>query len=376
LIIQVCIAPEESQGGLYRYISDFASIAPAMTVALRSDNASMPRAGERVIGVGKLGLVPYRRNLPAHVESPLTAAIEGASHVVCHSLYRGHVATLAAICRARGVPYSVVAHGMLDPWTLGRYRWLKKIWFQRGGRDAIEAATHLLFTTSREMEKAMPAVPRAQPTLLRPAVAPFADRGEQARRRARAALGVDADVRLLIWIGRFDRMKRPLETFRAFARSRPSRTVLAVAGFPATVQGSAIQRELAAVGPMVRYLGPVTGDRRRDLFSAADGFVSFSFRENFGYSFAEALAHGLPCLVSSGHDLLADITGHSVGWIADAATDRWSDCFTAFDSATDDLLARIGAMNAAWAREHLSVDRMRRAITSLLAPADQRTVFA
>jgi glycosyltransferase involved in cell wall biosynthesis len=376
LIIQVCIAPEESQGGLYRYISDFASIAPATTVALRSGNSTPPRAGERVVGVGRLGLTPYRLHLPARAASRLAAAIEGASHVVCHSLYRGHVASLAAICRSRGVPYSVVAHGMLDPWTLGRYRWLKKTWLRRGGRHAIEAATHLLLTTSREMEKAMPEVPRARPTILPPAVAPFADRGEEARRKARAALGVGADVRLLIWIGRFDRMKRPLETFRAFARSRPSRTVLAVAGFPATVQGSAIQRELAAAGPMVRYLGPVTGDRRRDLFSAADGFVSFSFRENFGYSFAEALAHGLPCLVSSGHDLLADIAGHSVGWIADAATDQWSECFTAFDTASDAALACVGAMNAAWAREHLSVDRMRRAIASLLAPADQRTVFA
>jgi glycosyltransferase involved in cell wall biosynthesis len=209
-------------------------------------------------------------------------------------------------------------------------------------------------------------VPGARPAILRPAVTPFADRRESARREARAELGIAADARLLIWIGRFDRMKRPLETFRAFARAQPTRTVLAVAGFPATVTEGQMRRELAGAGAMVRYLGPVTGKRRATLFSAADGFVSFSFRENFGYSFAEAMAHGLPCLVSAGHDLLADVSGHDVGWVAASAADRWSECFAAFDAASDDVLARIGERNAAWARDHLSVDRMRQSIAALM----------
>lgn len=369
MITQVCIAPDESQGGLYRYIADFAAVAPARTVALRRGTPRSAREGELSIGVGSLALTPYRLHLPARSTAALAEAIADASHVVCHSLYRGHLASLSSICRARGVPYSIVAHGMLDPWTLSRFRWLKQTWLRRGGRQAIESATHLLFTTSREMEKAMPEVPRARPAILRPAVSPFADRSEPARRAARSLLGIAADVRLLVWLGRFDRMKRPLETFRAFARSRPSRTVLAVAGFPASVREAAIRREIARAGSPIRYLGPVTGERRACLFSAADGFVSFSFRENFGYSFAEALAHGLPCLVSSGHDLLADISGHAVGWVADASPGRWSDCFAAFDAAADDTLASIGGMNAAWAREHLSVDRMQRSIAALLRPA-------
>lgn len=368
MITQVCIDPQESQGGLYRYITDFAAIAPAKTVAIR-EYASQPIRCDLSVSAGRLGLVPCRLHLPALATESLAEAIKGASHVVCHSLYRGHVATLASICQAHGIPYSVVAHGMLDPWTLGRYGWMKKTWLWRGGRQAIESAAHLLFTTSREMEKAMPAVPNARPAILRPAVTPFADRREPARREARAELGIAADARLLIWIGRFDRMKRPLETFRAFASARPTRTVLAVAGFPATVKEGAIRQELAGADSLVRYLGPVTGKRRESLFSAADGFVSFSFRENFGYSFAEAMAHGLPCIVSAGHDLLADVSGHDVGWVAESAADRWSECFAAFDAASDDLLAGIGERNAAWARDHLSVDRMRQSVAALMRVA-------
>ena len=157
--MQVCIEPEEKQGGLYRYVTDFAALAPAGTVALRRAAPPHPRPSEISIGVGTLGLTPYRRHVPALAAKALAEAIKNASHVVCHSLYRGHVTTLAEICRARSIPYSIVAHGMLDPWTLSRFRWLKEIWLRRGGRQAIESATHLLFTTSREMEKAMPAVP-------------------------------------------------------------------------------------------------------------------------------------------------------------------------------------------------------------------------
>lgn len=367
--MQVCIEPEETQGGLYRYVTDFAAVAHAGTVALRRAAPPHPRPGEISIVAGTLGLTPYRRHLPVLPGKALADAIKNASHVVCHSLYRGHVTTLAAICRTRSVPYSIVAHGMLDPWTLSRFRWLKETWLRRGGRQAIESASHLLFTTSREMEKAMAAVPGARPAILRPAVTPFADRREPARRAARAELGIAADARLLIWVGRFDRMKRPLETIRAFARARPTRTVLAVAGFPATITERKVRRELANADSMVRYLGPVTGKRRATIFSAADGFVSFSFRENFGYSFAEAMAHGLPCLVSGGHDLLADVSGHDVGWVAGSATDCWSECFRAFDAASDDMLAGIGQRNAAWARDHLSVDHMRQSIAALMRAA-------
>jgi glycosyltransferase involved in cell wall biosynthesis len=308
--------------------------------------------------------MPYRTHLPTRTRDALAAALDGSAHVVCHSLYRGHVACLAEICRSRGIGYSIVAHGMLDPWTLGRRRWLKQAWLRCGGRQAIESAAHLLFTSTREMQKAMHTVPLARAAILRPAVVSFADRSPAGRRAARARLGIDAGTRVLAWIGRFDPMKRPLETLRAFARSRPARTMLAVAGFPAAFGEDAIRQETRAAGPMVRYLGPVTGPARAELFSAADGFVSFSHRENFGYSFAEALAHGLPCLVSSGHDLLGDMTDHSVGWIADS-TDQWSGCFAAFDAAGDDALADIGRDNAAWVADHLSVAGMRRSIRNL-----------
>lgn len=368
MIVQVCIAPAESQGGLYRFIRDFAAIAPARTVALCGGRTPYPGNDLSVIRVGSGGLIPCRPYLPVRTRVALASALEGASHVVCHSLYRGHVATLAAICQTRNIPYSIIAHGMLDPWTLSRNALLKQAWLRFGGRRALEAATHLLFTTSREMQKALPAVPRARVAILRPAVVQFADRTPVGRNAARARLGIDPGTRLLVWIGRFDPMKQPIETLRAFVQSKPARTILAVAGFPAQIGASAILAEADRAGPMVRYLGPVTGPERANLFSAADGFVSFSHRENFGYSFAEAVAHGLPCLVSSGHDLLGDMTDHSVGWVAEAA-DQWSRCFAAFDAAGDDLLSDIGRSNAAWAGDNLSVASMRRSLHELFPAA-------
>jgi glycosyltransferase involved in cell wall biosynthesis len=55
---------------------------------------------------------------------------------------------------------------------------------------------------------------------------------------------------------------------------------------------------LLRVAEYVRWIGYVEGEKKREVFAGASAFVLPSFSENFGIAVAEALAAGLPCLVS------------------------------------------------------------------------------
>jgi glycosyltransferase involved in cell wall biosynthesis len=60
-----------------------------------------------------------------------------------------------------------------------------------------------------------------------------------------------------------------------------------------------LTRRLAIDGH-VNWLGYVDGDRKSEVLVAASAFVLPSYSENFGIAAVEALAAGLPCLVSRG----------------------------------------------------------------------------
>jgi glycosyltransferase involved in cell wall biosynthesis len=49
---------------------------------------------------------------------------------------------------------------------------------------------------------------------------------------------------------------------------------------------------------IVQFLGPVGEERKRELLAEADAFVQLSVREGLSIATLEALASGLPCVVS------------------------------------------------------------------------------
>ena len=57
--------------------------------------------------------------------------------------------------------------------------------------------------------------------------------------------------------------------------------------------------------------------RKRGLLASASAFVLPSYSENFGLAVAEALAAGLPCVVSRGVALSAEIEKAGAGIVVD-----------------------------------------------------------
>ena len=121
------------------------------------------------------------------------------------------------------------------------------------------------------------------------------------REAARRDAGVAGDP-LLLWAGHLDVNKDPLtllEAVAAAAGELPGLQLWCCFGTAPLLRR--VRRRIAADGRLngrVHLLGPVPHARVEQLMRAADFFISGSHRESTGYALIEALACGLPPLVT------------------------------------------------------------------------------
>jgi glycosyltransferase involved in cell wall biosynthesis len=121
------------------------------------------------------------------------------------------------------------------------------------------------------------------------------------RRRARAATGVEGEPAVL-WVGHLDNNKDPLTVLSgisAAVRALPGLRLYCCFGEAPLLR--AVQDRIAAdprLHDRVQLLGRVPHERIELLMQAADLFVLGSHREGSGYSLIEALACGLPPVVT------------------------------------------------------------------------------
>lgn len=116
----------------------------------------------------------------------------------------------------------------------------------------------------------------------------------------RAELGWRGDP-VLLWVGRLNDNKDPLAVLRGLAQARPrlrDPQLYMAYGTEDLLDG--VRAEVSALGLVgkVHLLGRVAHQDLPRLYSAADFFVLGSHQEGSGYALLEALACGLPAVVT------------------------------------------------------------------------------
>ncbi len=112
----------------------------------------------------------------------------------------------------------------------------------------------------------------------------------------RASLGIPAESRVILYAGKFEAQKRPLDLLQAFQLARPERTVLLFAG-AGSLEGRL--RAQAANGPPV-FIAPFQNQSSMPhVYAAADVLVLPSEQESWGMVVNEGMCMGLPAIVSS-----------------------------------------------------------------------------
>ena len=367
--LSVCLDDSPLLGGLARGVRDLGAALGGRILSLdsgrlpRSDDDQQQRITRIRTGAGLLASRHFR--LPRRVKAVLDDAVAGSDLVVSHSLYRAHIPFIRKRCLRHGIPYWIATHGMLDPWVVSRHGGWKRAWLMLAGLRCLADAERVIFNTEAERTKASPWC-RPGNTLVIPWPVDTPDVSDRTRcvTEVRRQLNIPATDRILLWLSRYDSLKRPTHTVAAFAAAQQPGWHLVMAGYDGDLDRAAVERkarEQRQAG--IRVVGPVNGEAKRQLLLASDAFVSLSWRENFGYSLADAAAYGLCGAYAPDHDLVADMPDQCRRWVAqDHSLHDAVRVLKTMMSVNDSARSDAGTAGRIWARATLARERFRLAL--------------
>ena len=298
-------------------------------------------------------------------------AVAESRMVSCHSFYRYHALWVNRMSRKHSVPYWFVPHGILDPWVMGRGRFVKEAFWRFGGKRFLDEASTVIFSTSSERDKAA-----SQFELPASEVIPWpvelvdSSNRTNCRDRIRRELSIPKEAKVLLYFGRIHSMKKPIETIRAVASGGDENLHLMVVGNEQDVSlkdCSAAADELG-IAKQVHLIGPVYGEKKYDYLLAADAYISLSHRENFNHTAAESLSAGLPLILSPGNDLQGDIESEKCSWgLPDNELKAASEAIEEFNCLSTHELHEMGVRGRNWVAENLQFKQFKERINNVVA---------
>jgi glycosyltransferase involved in cell wall biosynthesis len=231
-----------------------------------------------------------------------------------HSLYLFHDWAAGGLARRLGKPYIVRPHGTLDPYIFRRRR-LKKalfdLWFQDG---VLEDAAAIHYTAEEEMRLAEPYVHGAPGVVIPNGVDPADYAPLPAKGSFRARHPEIGDRRILLFLGRIN-FKKGLDILAdAVGRLKRDDLHLVIAG-PDGGYLAETRQFIAAAGLNERttFPGMLTGVAKLAAFADAALFLLPSYSENFGIAVVEAMACGVPVMVSDQVNIWREVVADGAG---------------------------------------------------------------
>jgi glycosyltransferase involved in cell wall biosynthesis len=241
--------------------------------------------------------------------------------VVIHGLWQYHSYGSYRLIRHR-TPYVVFPHGMLDPYFKRAFplKHLKKqaYWLAREYR-VLRDARAVCFTTAIERDSATRTL---WPQKWNPAVVSFGSSepgGDPATQRESFLVRFPAlrQRRFFLFLGRIHSKKGCDLAIEAFGRVAPAHPDLDLVMAGPDEEGLRPHLETQAkrlqIGHRVHWTGMLQGDLKWGAFHAAEAFVLPSHQENFGMAVVEALACGLPVLISDKVNIWPEILHDKAG---------------------------------------------------------------
>ncbi len=107
----------------------------------------------------------------------------------------------------------------------------------------------------------------------------------------------------------------------------------------------------------VSFLGEVTGDAKQQLYSSSNLFVLPTHSENFGMAVAEALAHGIPAIVTRGAPW-EGLQTHCCGWWIEQGVEALVYTLAEAIQTPPDILQEMGLRGREWMGQEFAWPRI------------------
>ncbi len=298
---------------------------------------------------GNLEIQVFHRNWPASVcaSAGLRARLrtESADVVHHHSIWLRTLHYAHRAARRIGAPLVVSPRGMMDPWAWRhhpRKKAFARAFIHPGAFEAVDG----WHVTSADEAAALRALGFRQPLCIAPngVHEPTNEETAAAASHWREVLPAVGRRPVALFYSRFHQKKRLLELIDSWLEFAPEDWLLLVVGIPEDYTPKMIEDYVLRSGQAGRVRA-FDGAGHPPPYSVSSLFLLPSHGENFGQSIAEAMAHGVPALVTDTTPWTG-LNQTGGGWCV-----PWPEFGAALHAATNeglDSLRRRGAIARAW----------------------------
>jgi len=241
-----------------------------------------------------------------------------------HALFSFPSTVTMIIARLKGVPYIIRTIGQLNAWSLKQSYWMKRIMLAVVEKANIDGSIGVHVTSSSEEEDVRKLALNAEVLNL----------GLGVNRPERSNLSSSLNQKqqtIFLFLSRLHPKKQLENLLEAFyiLQYKHDRAdwllYIAGDGDPSYVQKL---RELANelnLESKITWMGHVTGVKKESVLADSDWFVLPSASENFGISAVEALAFGVPVILSKEVGIADLVSNYRAGIIAPESPEQLSD---------------------------------------------------
>jgi len=276
-----------------------------------------------------------------------------------HALFSFSSTAAAHAARRHGVPYIVRPLGVLNRWGLKNRRSIaKQISLQLIELPMLQHAAAIHYTSEAEKREAMAV--SASLGDQRSTVIPLpvqSLKGDPADFLGRYPQV--AGRRLILFLSRIDQKKGLdllLDAFSTVHREIGN-VVLVIAGdgTPSYVNHLHDRAQRLGIADLVIWPGYLAGALKAGALAAAEAFVLPSYSENFGVAAAEALAAGVPTIVTDGVAISDDIRRYDAGIVVKSDASEIADAISRI-LTQGEAASRFAVSGRRLAHDRYSVD--------------------
>ena len=232
-----------------------------------------------------------------------------------HAVFNHASLAAARACRNAGVPYVVRPLGTLDPWSMKQKPVRKRVFWLMSGKKMLQHSAAVHYTAQAEKDAT-----EKHLRMNHGRVIPLGVETGNGHMKTLAELFPALAQPYVLVLSRLDPKKGLdllIEAFVSLVR-RPQ-----FAGWRLVIAGDgprdyvALLQEKAANSHRITFTGWVEGERKEALLRNASLLALPSQQENFGLCVIEAMARGVPVLVSPQVNLAREIEAADSGWIVE-----------------------------------------------------------
>jgi glycosyltransferase involved in cell wall biosynthesis len=212
-----------------------------------------------------------------------------------------------------GIPLVVSPRGMMTPWAWRHHR-MRKIFAEYFIHPGAFKAVSGWHATSPEEAEEIRQLGFSQPICVAPngVDEPEENRLTAAKQHWEAKSPALSSARVAVFYSRFHQKKRVIELIDLWAATAPADWLLLLVGVPEQFSIAQLQNYVTRT-PRRSRIEVYDGAGQPAPYAAASLFLLPSHSENFGLVIADAMAHGLPVLVTNSTPW-SGVNERDVGW--------------------------------------------------------------